>query len=103
MINECKGVRFADLSLQCEQKTQHQLGAEAHRSADVADDDKLWLANAVAMFDLHRDAVVFKVGADGCFRIKLSVLVALLPQCDARAQRRGESFHFALKKFLIRI
>ena len=77
MIDERKGVRLADLSLKCEQKTQHQLGAETHRSADVADDDELWLANAVAMFDLHRHAVIFKVGVYRCFRVELSVLGAL--------------------------
>ena len=61
MVDEREGVCLAHLPLQREQEAQHQLRAETHGGADIADHHDLWLASPVTVFDLHGHAMIFEI------------------------------------------
>ena len=69
LIDERKGVRFADLILQFIKQAEHELGTRAHRCAYITDYNQLRLLDTLAMADLDRDIAVFQIRAYRRFRI----------------------------------
>src|SRR5688572_21312957 len=101
MVNERESMSLAHLSLQCEQKTQHQLGAKPHGRTDVTNNDDLWFTRPVAKFELHRHAVIFEIRANRRLWIELPALGAFLAQRDSSAQCGCQSFDFTLQDFFL--
>src|SRR5512135_2522604 len=101
MIDEGERVRLANLCLQGEEKTQHELCAKTHRCAYVADDNKSRLAQAVPMPQFHWHALILQIRSDRGLGIQLPALGALLSQRNSRSKSGCQASNLSFQLLLL--